>query len=263
MKPRLLAVALAAGVITPSLYAQDPAAEISPPVRHSAALGFFYSKGDYGQDLPTRVRYLPYTHEISVSGWRFKASVPLLEISGPGNILVDGGNIGGDPSVTVAEKGIGDINLSATWEMPLWSDTAPFVDLTVMLKLPTADEKRGLGTGRPDLGVQMDAYQNLGDFTLFATLGYRHRHRSPVFEGLNDSVNISLGFSRGIGESLQTGLIYDYQQAASEFSGDAHELLPYLSWAVSSQLTAMVYLIEGFTVDSADTALGLQITRRW
>src|SRR5690606_34416931 len=124
-----------------------------------------------------------------------------------------------------------------------------FVDVTMMLKLPTADERRGLGTGRPDLGLQLDGYQTLGDFTLFATLGYRYRHRSPVFEGLKDSVNVSLGFSRGIGESLQTGLIYDYQQAASVFSGDAHELLPYLSWAVTPQMTAMVYLIEGFTVD--------------
>ena len=256
-------MALAVAAVSPSLCAQEGAPASPSPVQHSAALGFFYSKGNYGQELPTRVRYLPYTHEISVSGWRFKASVPLLEISGPGNILVDGGNIGGDTSLTVAEKGVGDVNLSATWEMPLWSDTAPFIDVTVMTKLPTADEKRGLGTGRPDLGLQLDAYQSLGDFTLFATLGYRYRHRSPVFEGLDDSVNISLGFSRGIGESVQTGIIYDYQQAASSFSGDAHEVLPYLSWAVSSQLTAMVYFIEGFTADSADTALGIQITRRW
>lgn len=243
--------------------AQEAQASSGAAPRHSSALAFFYSKGYYGQDTPTRVRYMPYTHELSLPGWRFKASLPVLEITGPGNVLVDVGNVGGDPGVTIAERGMGDLSLAATWEIPVLSQGAPFFDLTLDLKLPVADERRGLGTGRPDVGIQLDAYQTIAGLTVFAGLGYRYRHRSPVFEALQDSVNISLGLSRGFGESVQAGVIYDYRQAASAFSGDTHELLPYLSWAATPQLSAMIYIVEGFTVDSADTAFGLQLTRRW
>lgn len=245
------------------LQAQESQATAGSSLRHSSAMALFYSRGDYGQDTPTRVRYLPFTHELSMPGWRFKASLPVLEIAGPGNVLVDVGNVGGDPGVTVAERGMGDLSIAATWEVPVLSQGAPFFDLTVDLKLPTADERRGLGTGRPDVGIQLDAYHAVAGLTVFAGLGYRYRHRSPVFEALQDSVNISLGLSRYLGESVQGGVIYDYRQAASAFSGDTHELLPYLSWAVTPQWSAMVYIVEGFTVDSADTALGLQLTRRW
>jgi len=266
LKTRLLTDPVARGVsvlvmaaVSLSVHAQQQ--ESAP--RHSSSLGGYYSKGYYDQELPTRVRYLPYTHELSIPNWRFKASLPVLEIAGPGNILVDIGNVGGDPGALVSESGVGDLTLSATWEMPLWSENAPFLDITASLKVPTADEQRGLGTGKPDAGIQVDAYQVIGGFTTFASLGYRYRHRSAVFEGLKDSFNASLGLTRPLGESLQAGLIYDFRQAPSKFSGETHDWLPYLSGAIKPELSLMVYWIEGFTVDSADTALGVQITRRW
>ncbi|MBU2097846.1 MAG: transporter [Gammaproteobacteria bacterium] len=232
--------------------------------RHSSALAVFYSKGFYGLDLPTYVRYVPYTHELGIPGWRFKASLPVLEIDGPGNVLIDVGNIGRESdSGRVAARGVGDLVLSATYEMPALGTHLPFFDITLDVKLPTADERRGLGTGRPDLGIQIDAYQNIGSFTLFGAVGYRYRHRSPVFEGLNDSFSLSLGSSRGISERWQAGVIYDFRQAASSFSGETHEILPYISWAATEQLTFMFYTIKGFTVDSADRAVGIQMTRRW
>jgi hypothetical protein len=33
----------------------------------SSAIGLYVSRGLYGQDCPTRVRYLPYTYEVSFS----------------------------------------------------------------------------------------------------------------------------------------------------------------------------------------------------
>lgn len=256
-------VLLSAALCAPGEAGAQQVAAGDGDVRHSSALAFFFSKGFYGQDLPTYVRYLPYTHEVAIPGWRFKSSLPVLEISGPGNVLIDIGSVGRQSSGLVAERGVGDLVLSATHELPVLASNLPFFDVTLDLKLPTADERRGLGTGRPDVGVQLDAYQNLAGFTLFAAAGYRYRHRSPVFEGLNDSVNLSLGVSGAIRERWQGGLIYDFRQAASSFSGDTHEILPYLSWTPSDDWGFMLYLIEGFTEDSADTAAGVQITRRW
>jgi hypothetical protein len=262
----LRAAALSALVTAPcGLSAQESFATTEPGhyLRHSSALAFYVSKGFYAQELPTYVRYVPYTHEVSIPGWRFKASVSALEIDGPGNVLVDIGSVGRESTSLVAERGMGDLVLSSTYELPALGNNLPFFDITVDLKLPTADENRGLGTGRPDAGIQLDAYQTSGALTLFGSIGYRYRHRSPVFEGLNDSANLSLGLSLPLSDSWQSGLIYDFRQAASEFSGETHELLPYLSWTPSNPWSLMFYVVKGFTEDSADRAMGVQLTRRW
>ncbi|MDO8908824.1 MAG: transporter [Pseudohongiella sp.] len=245
--------------------AQEPAATADPDgyLRHSSALALYVSKGFYGQELPTYVRYLPYTHEVSIPGWRFKASLPALEIDGPGNVLVEIGSVGRESTSLVAERGVGDVVLSGTYELPALGNGLPFFDITLDLKLPTADESRGLGTGRPDVGIQLDAYQTLGALTLFGSVGYRYRHRSPVFEGLNDSASLSLGISLPLSDRWQSGVIYDFRQAASAFSGETHEVLPYLSWAPTDQWSLMCYVVKGFTEDSADRAAGIQLTRRW
>lgn len=248
---------LASGAVV----AQSPEEQETPP-SHSSTLGLYFSNGFYGQDSPTRVRFVPYTHEVSFSAWRLRGTLPVLEIDGPGNVLIDVGNVGGRSSATVSERGIGDVSLSATYELPVIAQGLPFFDITVDVKLPLADERKGLGTGRPDAGTQLDAYFALGQFNMFGSLGYRYRHRSPVYEQLKNSFNLSLGASRPISDDVQTGLIYDFRQAASAFSGDTHEWIPYVSWSVSPAWSFMVYLVSGTTEDSADRAFGLQLTRQ-
>lgn len=256
-------VLLAAALLAPvPIYGQQS------EVRQTSTLAFFYSKGLYDQDSPTYVRYLPYSHEVSLPGWRFKASVPVLEVEGPGNVLIDAGNLGqynndSGSDGRVSERGVGDLTLSVSYELPLIAEGLPFLDISLELKLPTADERRGLGTGRPDVALQFDAFQSVADTTLFATLAYRYRHRSPVYAGLRDSVTLSLGGSRPVSERWHAGLIYDFRQAASLFTGDTHELLPFVSWAASPRWGLMLYMVEGFSRDSADTAVGAQLSYRW
>lgn len=254
----LMALSMSASA---ALAAQESEQQDSP-VNHSSALGLYVSKGFYGQDSATRVRYVPYTHEVSFSTWRLRGTLPVLEIDGPGNVLIDVGNVGGRSSATVSERGMGDISFSATYELPVIAEGLPFFDVTVDVKLPLADENKGLGTGRPDAGLQLDAYFALGAVNMFGSLGYRYRHRSPVYEQLKNSFNVSLGASRPMSDDVQIGLIYDYREAASAFSGDTHELIPYISWAASPAWSFMVYLVAGSTVDSADTAIGLQLTHQ-
>jgi hypothetical protein len=256
--PMLMALSMSASA---ALAVQESEQQDSP-VNHSSALGLYVSKGFYGQDSPTRVRYVPYTHEVSLSAWRLRGTLPVLEIDGPGNVLIDVGSVGGRNSATVSERGVGDVSLSATYELPVIAEGLPFFDVTVDVKLPLADERKGLGTGRPDVGLLLDAYFVLGAVNMFASLGYRYRHRSPVYEQLNNSFNLSLGASRPMSDDVQIGLIYDYREAASAFSGDTHELIPYLSWTASPVWSFMVYLVAGSTRDSADRAIGLQLTHQ-
>src|SRR5690554_4891287 len=111
-------------------------------VRHTSSLAYYYSHGDYRDLTPTRVRYVPFSHEVAVDSWRLKATIPWLEVAGPGNVLVNLGNVGQQAAALhpAPVSGRGDVLVSATYELPMWPGAAPFIDFGVELKLPTAEE---------------------------------------------------------------------------------------------------------------------------
>jgi hypothetical protein len=260
------------------IHAQQPE-ESSRSVSQNIALGAYYSRGDYGQAADTSIYYYPVSYDLSVNNWRFKLTVPHIEISGSGNVLVNIGGIGRgnfesdfrtDQNVTA--KGLGDTTVSASYQFAPWFDGAPFMDITAEVKIPTADENKGLGTGKTDYALQLDLYQVFGQYTVFSTLGYRKREQSQLFEDLQDSLFVSLGLTRPLaGEWLEKhasgqwsyGLLYDYREPASLYSTETHELMPFVSWSPVSDWTLMTYVVKGFTRDSADTAIGTQLSYRW
>jgi hypothetical protein len=254
---------MAALLIADAAFAQNASGH-NEAFQHTSAMAIYYSKGEYGESSDTHIRYLPFSHEIGRNSWRLKATVPGVEIRGPANVLINVGSVGGDGGEMASASGLGDVLLNLTYELPAWAENRPFVDFSVELKLPTADESKGLGTGKMDMAVQVDLYQMLGPAsTLFGSLGYRYRRHSPFFDQLENSFSASVGISRQWQASLQIGMIYDYRQAVSAFTGDMRELLPYISWTPAPDWSLMFYTIKGFTEESADRAAGLQLSYRW
>ena len=258
---------LAVGVgLSANAFAQE--AE-SVAARNEISVGAYYANGDYGQDADTSIYYFPFSFERHIGNWNLQISVPHLQISGAGNVLVNVGGVGRnefdsfDETLSQSHKGIGDTVLSATYQLPSFSPSAPFFDIGFDVKLPSADENKGLGTGAYDYGLQLDAYQQLGSTTLFSTLGYKLRGRSALFDQMQDSVFFSFGLSRPLSERWSYGVIYDYREAASADSGETHELLPFVSFALANEWTLMTYAVKGFTQDSADIAIGTQLNYRW
>lgn len=276
MLRKFLKIPLLVGAMTsPVVIAQEVAQEApgaSP--RHNLSVGAYYSDGDYGQPIDTTIHYFPVAYDYTVSNWNLQVSVPHIRISGLGNVLVNVGGIGRNdldgfaPTTPEAleastSSGIGDTVLTATYQLPSFSPNAPFIDFAVEVKLPTADENKGLGTGETDYGVQLDLYQQVGTVTLFGTAGYKFRGRSELFNEMTDSAYVSLGFVTPITEALSYGLIYDFRGPASESSMETHELLPFISWIPAPHWTLMTYVAKGFTQDSADIAVGTQLSYRW
>ena len=251
--------------------------------RHTLSAAAYYSKGDYGQGADTSIYYFPLSYELAGERWRFEATVPFVEISGQGNVLVNIGGVGRgaddpifDPGFTdaaaVSANGLGDSIFSLSYQMDALYAGGPFMDITAELKYPSADEDKGLGTGEPDYAFQLDLFQLFGDSTAFSTLGYRVRGETALFPDLQDSWFLTLGFMRPVSnrwlqEKIEGewsfGLIYDYRERASQFSKETHELVPYVSWSPHSDWTLMTYLVKGFTRDSADIAVGSQLSYRF
>lgn len=257
-----LAIAQSSSQATESFSAFD---ETTPVITHTTSMGAYYSRGKYGDafaESDTRIRYLPIAHEIKRGNWRYQATIPALEISGPANVLVNLGSVGRFGNRAEA-SGLGDIMLSATYELPPIGEGLPFLDLGVEVKLPTADDSRGLGTGRFDAGVQLDAFQVIKGNTVFGSLGYKYRRPSPNYPEIRNAWIGSVGVGRAISENWQGGIIYDYRQAVSDLTGETHELLPYISVSATQRLQMMFYIIHGFTDDSPDRGMGIQMNYRW
>lgn len=266
MRNLKMACQLAISVGCAAANAQESAS--SAPSKDLSA-GAYYSQGDYGQGSDTSIYYFPLSFERSLGSWKLQASTAHVEISGAGNVLVNVGGVGRNEleqalsTRSQRHAGIGDTVLSATYQVPSFSASAPFFDLSVELKLPTADETKGLGSGAYDYGVQLDAYQQVGQATLFATLGYKIRERSEIFSTMADSAFLSLGLMRPLNATWSYGVIYDFREAASTQSSETHELLPFLSVGLANNWTLMTYAVKGFTQDSADIAVGAQLNYRW
>jgi len=241
-----------------------------PAQRNTFGTGAYYSTGDYGLEDDTSIYFLPFSYERSVGNWNLQVSAAHIQISGYGNVLVNVGGVGRSEFEALDEdqqasttRGPGDTVLSATYQFPSYAQEAVFLDLGVEVKLPTADEYKGHGTGEVDYGLQLDAYKMLGSTTVFGTLGYKFRGQSTFFDQMTDSAFVSLGFSRPVNEHWTYGLIYDFREAASDSSGETHEVLPYLSWAPAQTWSLMFYTAKGFTQDSPDIAVGVQFGYRW
>lgn len=246
---------LVAATSFPSL-AQD-----EPAITQKFTLGTYLSQGDYGAEENTDIRYFPLTYEISRFPWVLSLTVPYLELSGPGDVFLETGNIGRDPASREAidERGLGDVFVSATYQLPPVLGDRVFLDFSVQAKVPTADEKRDLGTGELDYGPQLDLYTSAGRNTYFSTLGYRRRGKTSLYD-LQDTAYASIGAMRQYGDNTYLGLVYDYREGASSSSVESHELMPFVSFNLDSRWNLMVYTIVGFTDSSADRTLGIQVS---
>ncbi|MEX2367624.1 MAG: hypothetical protein WD601_13560 [Pseudohongiellaceae bacterium] len=234
-------------------------------ISQKMTLGLFSSRGDYGASERTDIHYIPLSYELARFPWIVSLTVPWLALQGPGDVFLEAGNIGrpgSSPQDSISEAGQGDVIVTGTYQMdPLFNGFA-FLDLSVQLKVPTADETRDLGTGEVDVSYQMDLYKTVDSTTLFTTLGYRRRGRTSLYD-LENSLYFSLGGMRQVSTNTNLGLLYDYREAASSSAYESHELMPFISWDRGQGWNYMLYAIFGFTPGSADQALGAQISYSW
>lgn len=223
--------------------------------------GVDYSSGDYGEATDTDILFLPLAIKYSREQWSAKASFAWLRLDGPGTVTADGVVVRPGEANRDSESGPGDTWLSLSYAL----DTAPgsrdFFDLTAKIKLPTADESRGLGTGETDYAVQLDAMRAMDALTPFATLGYRLMGDPPDID-YDDVGYFSIGADWRVDDLHNFGLIYDYRQAATDTSDDVSEFSAYLNRRFDPRWSANLYGVLGASDGSPDYAIGLQVRRR-
>jgi len=145
-------------------------AEDTPAWQYGAS--FSYLTGDYGTNTRTDIYYAAAGIKRYFEKGDFSVTIPYLSIPNNGVLFLDGG------AVPVAgaggASGLGDIILKGRFYAIEQNGPLPFIDLVGSLKLPTASETKGLGTGKTDFTMAAEFTRVLPNkqWSLLGELGY-------------------------------------------------------------------------------------------
>ncbi|PXA04791.1 hypothetical protein DDZ13_06390 [Coraliomargarita sinensis] len=224
--------------------------------------GVDYSSGDYGSDVDTEILFVPLTLSYANNPWKAKVTIPWIQIKGPGNVVGggDGGVIIGDGGTrTTTESGLGDIWTSLSYSVEEIPAEWFYLDLVGKVKIPTADEDRGLGTGEFDYTLQLDFFKPLGQLTPIATVAYKIKGDPDDYE-LDNVFYISVGADYRLNDKTNIGATLDFQEASSDSSEDSVEIFSYLSHSLNEDWKLTGYTYFGLTDGSPDAGGGLSLS---
>ncbi len=244
---------------------QAPDTASQSAARHALTAGYYRARGDFGLNFDTTISYLPLSYEMDREKWGFQLLTALLEVEGPGAVLINLGGVNQAVAGTqmTREQGIGDTIASAIYHFDSASADAAFFDLRLDVKLPTASENKSLGTGEVDYNLQLDVSQQWRSLLLFSSIGYSIRGKSGLFTGLRNGAYVQLGAAMNLGDSLSGGVFYDYREPTSDFTPESHDLGPYLSWRLSDHWTVTSLLSKGFTAASPEWSFYTSLRYNW
>lgn len=247
-----LATAIAGALLAMSAHAQES------PLTLGA--GLHYSAGDYGTGSTTRIASLAATARYDTGPWTYRATVPYLKIEGENSVIPGVGRVRGSGGGTRTESGLGDIVLGATYALYYEPARTLGFDLTGKVKLATADEDKGLGTGEHDFAILLDAYQTMGRATGFGGVGYHILGDAPG-QPLDNVWSANLGVSYKVDERDSAGVMLDMRQRVTSSSDPQRELTGFFVRKLDRFWKAQLYALVGLADGSPDWGFGLSAAR--
>lgn len=264
----VLAVILAGALAPAFAHAQDAgsnaakanavAEDTGPKPEFSA--GATYLDGKYGQPTSTSIIYAPFTAAYRSSNWKVDATVPYLDVRGPGNVVGSGGTpiVVGSGSPKISDRsGLGDVTLGGSAMLPKLGPL-PFLEVAGRVKVPTA--QRSLGTGQTDVSAQLNAYQVVSPtVTLLASAGYQWLGKSATYR-LKDGALAMVGADFKAGKDFDLGISANYIGSIAQGLSDQVTVSPFLSWRADKHWGVTAYGLAGATRSSPDYGAGFQLT---
>ncbi len=227
----------------------------------SIGVGLEYEEGDYGTGDDTEVWRFPLSASLQTDSWLFIATMPFLFVDSAGTVVVRSGRRHGTPLVTAtdrSESGLGDVTLSATRYLPPAParDVEPF--LRGRIKLGTADEDEGLGTGETDFAFEAGLNHWGEDRRYFGAIGYEIVGDPPEIDFDNALYGYGgAAFNTGTGQSIGASL--NYAQASSPGFDDALELTGFLNQKLHGGRWLYTYILLGLSDGSPDWGFGMNL----
>ncbi len=228
-------------------------------VKITLSTGVDYTTGKYGGTEDIEDIYVPVTGNLTYGRLGIRLTVPYLSVRAPsGTVITDssGNPLPGSGSRTT-ESGLGDIVGSLTLYDVIYSrDLGIAMDITGKVKLGTADETRGLGTGEHDYSAQVDLYKFFDQLTLLSSAGYKVRG-DPTGLDLENVFLGSIGAIYKISPRNRFGLVYDYQESSFSGGKSIQELTGFVSQRLNDTWRVQFYALTGLSDSSPDWGIGV------
>lgn len=255
-------------------------------LQYKVRTGVDYTQGYYGESIKNEFLYMPVTITAESENYTFDLTVPYLVNRGP-VVFVDQNNLLLEPQIRKGTvSGLGDI-VGSVFHTYFWEDDL-YLSSYGTVKIPTASEKKGLGTGSLDFTVNADVTWQMENSYIFAGAGYDFFGDNLGFSldsgatldfgaGTNITDELSAGFQTDItlspsrdesqlfasaflyyeaDEETDITLSYDWQQATADLDSYKQVSLVYEK-DITETVKIGVYGLAGFTSSSPDSGGGI------
>lgn len=223
------------------------------------SVGTEFVSGEYGGETRVDEWYTRFSAWARTGRLDWQLTVPWLSVEAPTGTIIDGpgGPIVGDGPVRT-ESGLGDV-IAAMTLRDVWTASGgdAVLDLGGEIKLGTADEQAGLGSGETDFTLRADYFAFLDRWTGVASLGYAIRGDPDEYE-LDDGLVAAAGGLFHVTAANRLGLFLEYRQAAYFANDDPVELTGFYSWRTGAWRTGLS-LRAGLTDSAPDWGAGLSV----
>ena len=229
----------------------------------SLSVGLEFDSGDYGTADTTDTWRIPFSLQYQKGAFFAGASMPYIDTRSTGTIILSNnrnshqkGPVTRSSNTSVSKaSGFGDLTLSAGYRFPASEEDSLIYNISVHIKLATADENKGLGSGENDYAIEAGLSNYFDKYSLFASVGYQFNGDTATIN-YDNTLYANIGFGVPQSNGNQLGAMLDYSQAASAGFDDALELSGFIDIPVSSQRSLYFYLLTGLSDGSPDYGLG-------
>ncbi len=245
----------AAGVVSLALVLAPPArAELRSEVRVLTS----YRSGDFGLAGGTRILSVPAMFAVISDRQEFRLTVPYLSVTSADPVTIVGDQViarTGGRSGT--ESGPGDLVAEEEHYLLAGGGARPWLSILLAVKLPTADEAKGLGTGRPDAGAGMGLIQPLG--TRWHLLGEAQYFvmGDPRDLDLRNTLWLSLGLQRRVSGGASASLSYERRDSVLRDHPDIAKIGLVYDQGLARRVNLRAALFVGLSDSAEDYGLGV------
>lgn len=239
---------------------------------------FNYDTGTYGGSGHTDSVYIPLTLKRYFREGAISVTAPFLRQSSTGLVTRVGGRPavmgggsggmggmggGGSSSRTSAQSGLGDVLINGSYILK--KDGPRSFDLAAAgrLKLPTADETKGLGTGELDEGAGLEFAKELRPGLALFLDGYYTIIGDPAGADFNNELSLDIGISSQFDKNVSLAVSYATRSAILDGNADPRELSGTLDYASADGNHYTGGLLLGLSDGSPDAGFSIGLSRRF
>lgn len=230
-----------------------------------------YDTGKYGTTTRTDSIYIPLTLTRYYTGGQVSLTVPWLRQSSSGAVTRVGGspvrasrNVeGASGAVSGAESGLGDVLLRGTYAIKEESLHRFDLAFAGSLKFPTANEKKGLGTGEIDQGAGLEFAKKMSSNWTLLIDGYYTIIGDPEGVDYDNQVSLDIGFYRLLREDLSVTAYYQTRSALVSDNPDQREVNATLVRTLANDDQVSAGLLLGLSEGSPQVGVSVGFARRF